>query len=302
MNWSDLMTLDREVAVNTRKTLIVAGIGRSGTGYLTELLSESGLNARHKYVFRGGRYANDGVLSDRVSCARCLNLLDVEVSGFAMPHLEEPAYRGYPVAQLVRHPLAWLRSWSTKCYAASYVERHLGFRPRQLRSTDLYTKRRAPKFEFENVMSRRRGAIEDALRIWCEWNAYVAERASIWMRLEEIDLSALRSLAILAGAEARFDEERAKQALEFTPLNFNSASYVSRPPSERRTRLRWNDLPDSIWRRRARAMAKRFGYGTKSTTMLHIEPKRAVVSPPDPFSDYWGHPVVVEVEEKGREE
>lgn len=233
-----------EAQLRTRKAVIVSGIGRSGTAYVAHVLRQSGLFATHEHVFRGGV---------RAPCAHCIEPLDVEVSGFAMPHLCEPAFRFHPVVLVVRHPLDWLRSWMKKRYAAEYLQAHLG---RRLDGE-------VADWSFGDIdrlgqrwSAKKHYSLDLALEAWVRWNAHVAARAWLFFRVEDMSSDVIRAIADLAGAASRLRDPDA--ALRTVPHDINS---MGRPVTPR---LLWLHLGRSPWRERARSLARRFGYAERS--------------------------------------
>lgn len=218
----------------TPRAVIVSGIGRSGTGYVAEVLRQCGLRATHKHVFRGGQL---------VPCVHCLEQIDVEVSGFAMPHLQDPGFRLHPVVLVVRHPLEWLSSWRVKRYASSYLRAHI-------------EQKSAGKWVPDYGCDPMTGPfVDEALKTWVLWNLHVAKSAHFFFRVEEMKESDVRAIALLSDAEDRLAfTPTITEALEFTPTNFNTASHDPRPT------LYWRSLPKSSWIDPARKLARHFGY------------------------------------------
>lgn len=230
----DYLRTEKAVAVEEPpppRAVIVTGIGRSGTGYVAEVLRKSAMRSSHKHVFHAG------VLNP---CVRCLKHLDVEVSGFAMPHLDDRKFRPYPVVQVVRNPLPWLNSWKQKRYARSYIDAHLP-------DSDV-----APFVEPDPDGIATDAFFTDALRTWFLWNLAIARRAIFFFRVEDMSPDDVEGIALLAGVTA-WDP---KHAIEAVPTDFNTAGSPTHP------RPSWRSLPRSEWRTRARQLATCFGYRT----------------------------------------
>jgi len=220
--------------------VIVSGIGRSGTGYVAEVLRRCGLRAKHEAVFRGGAPAKPPHRQE-------LAQLDVEVSGFAMPHLSEPEFRNLPVVLCVRHPLDWLASWQKKRYAATYLSEHLA-----VQTEDDWISS-ALDSTFPPIPTGETPSGKDLL-IWAYWTLAVAERAVFFFQVEHLRQIDVEAIALLGGMHDKLDTTRLAKSMFRVPRSINSTR--ERP----RTPIDWSDITALKTKRLARAVARRFGY------------------------------------------
>lgn len=135
----------------------VVGTGRSGTGYVAELLRASGANCGHE-----GWWRPDGT-GDRTPG------LDGDSSWLALPDLESRAWSG-PVAHVVRHPVAVVRS---------LVGTRL-FHPDQADGPYArFAREHCP--EVDGLPP-----LEAAVEWWVAWNTRCAAVADVKLRVEDL--------------------------------------------------------------------------------------------------------------------
>ena len=231
-------------------TVLVSGIGRSGTGYVATVLQACGLRAAHKRVFRGGIV--------RPPDPRRLNGLDVEVSGFAAGHLHERAFRQLPVVQVVRHPLDWLASWLTLRYTIDYINRHL-FTDYPQRTDWATTMPGTEPIACPSILHENYG---QELEIWTRWNQLVSVRACFFFQVERMGSDEVRAIAQLAGKRA---QQRLREPVDKAMLHVPRLVNSTRAPAphcvwRQHEHLDWEDIPDSHGKILARRLGRRYGY------------------------------------------
>lgn len=165
--------------------LVIAAMGRSGTGYMAQLLTAAGAPCTHEKVFAAGNQVDLGA-SERDS------------SGFAVPWLGK-LHPTTAVVHVVRHPLDWMTSWQRKRYAGPYLRSYLSFD-----YTRLYTE--SPE--------------RAVMQAWVEWNLNIEKYADLRVRVEEISAQQLQQISELGGATVTPDS--CALALADTPHNVNT--------------------------------------------------------------------------------
>lgn len=149
-----LINIDNQIcqAFGQDPAFIVAGTGRCGTVYVTNLLNALGASCRHEYFYGPEGYNKRiGVKGD--------------VSWLAVPFLEK--YQG-TVLHLVRHPLRVINALiSAKALDNSRLEN------RYVRFLNTY-------FPLTG------NQLEDAIRYYVEWNRKIENYAKLRIRLENI--------------------------------------------------------------------------------------------------------------------
>jgi len=211
--------------------LLVTGCARSGTGYLAALLTELGLECGHERVFapRTVRGAAPIWPED----------VRAESSWLAAPFLAHLP-KGTAVVQLVRHPLAVMRS--------------------NLRIGFFSTPSEYLEHACAHLPSLRQGEpIERAARYWIGWNELIereARRAGLLLqriRLERLDERGLRELC--GALELGVTPARARAALQQVPADTNT-----RGRREQDHLVRLEDLADRSVRLALEEAARRYGY------------------------------------------
>lgn len=168
-----------------RLPLVVTGMARSGTMYVSKLLTEGGLFCGHEKIFcTFGRID----FSD----------LQADSSCFAVPHLGR-LHPHTPVVHLVRNPYAWLKSWQRKRISNGYLDKHLSF-----------------NYSWW-WQSSQAGA---AMQAWIEWNLNCERYAWQRIKLEELDADRLLQLCKLGGIHTSL--ERCLAAVATVPRDVNS--------------------------------------------------------------------------------
>lgn len=169
------------------RALIFTGCGRSGTGYVAQVLSRAGIPTTHEGVFRGYPSPEEqGILYEDT----------VESSWFAVPFVQQFSPGEVAVVHLVRDPRAWVDSWLRSGVRSSpFVKTFL--------------KRWCPE-------AMRVDPMHSALLYWVNWNSKVERTALLRLRIEELDQADL--------AVALQDAGRAvpEAAWPVVPQNFNT--------------------------------------------------------------------------------
>lgn len=167
--------------------LLITGTGRSGTQYISVLLSRLGLQCRHQYVFPGG-VAYDPGKWDSIGESSCM----------AAPFLEEQ--RNTLIIHQVRHPLRVLHSmWAT-------LPGYLGwFHPLANRENMFYSNVRLLLPEIWDV-SQEHG--ERCAYYWLRWNQLIEGYAHRRVRVEEWDDDLLST--VLGNFGLEYGEEQAR--------------------------------------------------------------------------------------------
>ena len=144
--------------------LVITGTGRSGTGYMSKLLTAVGVECGHEQV-----YTPHGVAKKDVPA---------ESSWCAVPHLQSPS------VVIIRHPLKVVKSWLelgiflTRSEWGEFVKRY---------SPMVYTYKRPE---------------DRALARWLYWNMYATSKADLVIRLEDMNLENLNRILKLGGFNA----------------------------------------------------------------------------------------------------
>lgn len=202
-------------------TFVVAGTGRCGTTWLSDVLTSAGVPVGHEDVWTvSGRVERPDLAGD--------------VSMYAAPFLDR--WDG-PVLHMVRHPLACIGSlvgWelpsepNAQGDGGKFVWEHLGFTSSGDRVTD-------------------------SARYWCDWNE-MCERGSPNLRfhVEDIDAVWLSSTMRWLGWSAPVADVK-RAMLKHRPLDYRASAH--RAP----LRLEWSDIREPELGR-VRRLAERYGY------------------------------------------
>lgn len=132
----------------------VIGTGRSGTGHVAALMQASGINCGHESWFQTGERTPG---------------LDGDASWLAVPEIESGAWKG-PVAQIVRHPVAVVRS----LMGIQFFHPELEDAP-------------FPRFAREHcpeIVGLE--PLEAAVEWWVAWNERCARLADVKLRVEDL--------------------------------------------------------------------------------------------------------------------
>lgn len=201
---------------------VVTGCGRSGTRYMSELLTAAGVPCGHEQAYNAdgaGLWALGRQADSSWMAATMLDWVDV------------------PVVLLVRHPLAVVRSW---------VE--IGFFGRD-RSNPTHQPLRA----FASHVYDYEAPADRALAMWLTLTEATLARADLVVRLEWIDAGQLARLLRWAGADpSRADTAFRKTGRTNRHENMRRATGIRHEPT-------WM-AHDGDLTVRARQMARCLGY------------------------------------------
>jgi len=218
------------------KRFLVTGAGRSGTGYIANVLTFLGCLTGHEDIFGPAK------LDDAEEI-----VWPAEVPGdsswLGAPYLDALP-RGTLVLHQVREPVANARSslrirfFSTPSWYRSFAEQH------------------APTLLLGSEPER-------CLRYWLEWNR-MAERARTMpeleysrYRLEDIDRDVVAEICLRLGLEATLP--RIDEVLAQMPRDYNTRGDKSKDAE-----WRWSDLPPGETKRAAEKLAASYGYGLET--------------------------------------
>jgi len=246
----------------TLHPFVVTGCPRSGTHYLSEVLTRVGLVCRHESVF--GPHQSDFT---------GLNGAHGDSSWLAVPFLAQLPGDAIVMHQ-TRHPLDVVRSllgigflddvsrWiegldgaraSIRWRARTLLAGPLGLPqsdlgPRPYGAFRRFVVKHAPEVFDEPTPAER------ALRLWVSWNqAATANSAGIARyqryRIEDLDANLLRDL--LASIGLPVTPEQSALALQTASRDINS---------RRRATIAWVDLPDGPARQDAEELAAQYSY------------------------------------------
>lgn len=215
----------------TVKSLVFTGCGRSGTGYIAQVMQHAGLDAGHERVFAGYPAPEEqGELAPGT----------VESSWFAAPFLQGRPATEVAVVHLVRDPLTWVDSW-------------LRSGAMRRRFTRRYLRRWCPE------VMREDSPLRAAMRFWVRWNERVERHAALRIRIEGVNeeqlACALGDAGLIEPDGSPVSDGRLCQALlpECTPRDYN---HKGGPPRN----LTWGDLPFGFAKKGMQAMADYYGY------------------------------------------
>lgn len=208
----------------TVRSLVFTGCGRSGTGWVAQVLAQAGFGATHEGVFQGrpGPDEQGPLLPDTV-----------ESSWFAAPFVQGVPLTEVAVVHLVRDPRDQIDSWLRAGVMSSpFVKRFL--------------KRWCPE-----MMRVKDDPLRAAMTYWLRWNERVERLAGLRLRIEDLDVPGLTTALADSG---RVDgTERLRQAVLGVPRNYNSKGGKPR-------RLEWDDLPFGLLKKGVMEYAREYGY------------------------------------------
>lgn len=208
------------------KNLVVTGTGRSGTGYVAEILRHAGVSCGHEAVFTPGTVLR-GDVPDWTG-------YDAESSWLALPSLGAFRMRhGGAVVLVVRHPVETVRSFLD-----------LGVFDRVDDYSEAIAKTTPVTMGEEDARSR-------ALAHWVNWNYYSARFADEILRVEDLHPLAFAPYVAALGA----NPERLLAAFDEVPRDVNSKTESKTPvdPDAWRGARR-------VIRKTAAGLARQFGY------------------------------------------
>jgi len=218
------------------RRFLVTGAGRSGTGYIANVLTALGCLTGHEDIF-GPKKLRE---ADEI-------LWPPDVPGdsswLGAPYLDAlPA--GTVVLHQVREPVANVRSslriefFRTPSWYRSFAEQHA---PTLLLGSE----------------------VERCLRYWLEWNR-MAERAKtkpeldyFRYRLEDIDREIVAEICLRIGLDVTLP--RIDEVLAQMPRDYNT-----RGDKTQDAEWRWSDLPPGETKRAAEKLAASYGYGIET--------------------------------------
>lgn len=137
----------------------IIGTGRSGTGYMSRLITESTghTTCGHEAWFRAIGDPEPG--------------FDIDASWLALPHIEAGAWSG-PVVHVVRHPVATVRSLLRTEFFGAIVDTPY------------------PAFALAHCKPAADALavspVDAAIAFWLNWNARCAAVANLTVRLEDV--------------------------------------------------------------------------------------------------------------------
>lgn len=230
------------------KRFLVTGAGRSGTGYIANVLTFLGCLTGHEDIFGPAKLRD---------AQEILWPPDVpgDSSWLGAPFLDALP-EGTVVLHQVREPVANVRSslriafFRTPSWYRSFAEQH------------------APTLLLGSEPER-------CLRYWLEWNR-MAERASTLpqleyfrYRLEDIDAPLVTEICARIGLEVT--PARIAEALEKMPRDYNT-----RGDKKNDGDWRWSELPPGETKRAAEKLALSYGYGPETEAgTLSVLPRHA---------------------------
>ncbi len=246
---------------------VVTGCPRSGTHYLSEVLTRVGLICRHEAVFGpsarsfdgfGGAHGDSSWLAvpflaqlpaDAVVLHQTRHPLEVVRSLLGIGFLEDvSAWRDG--LERARASLRW-RARTLLAGPLGLPDSDLG--PRPLGAFRRFVVDHAPEVFDEPTPAER------ALRLWVSWNRAATAGSATLMgyrryRIEDLDGALLRDLLAVIGLP--LTEQQAGLALNSASREMNS---------RRRADIAWGALPSGSARLDAEALAAEYGYATPST-------------------------------------
>ena len=177
----------------TEPEFVVTGSGRSGTGYISHVLSLLGIRTGHEEWWNPFNRRSGSLRGDASWCA--------------VPHLE--GYGGKVGLQL-RDPLKVMGSLMNGQVFGAGADRE-----------SPYYREKAKHVEFTG------NDLEDAARYVVEWNDRAEERADVVWRLEDLDGELLASIVETLTGQV-VDAEIAGRALEMVPKSQNKHRHTIR--------------------------------------------------------------------------
>jgi hypothetical protein len=231
------------------RRFLVTGAGRSGTGYIANVLTALGCLTGHEDIFGPAKLTD----ADEI-------LWPPEVPGdsswLGAPYLDALPH-GTLVLHQVREPVANARSslrirfFSTPSWYRSFAEQH------------------APALRLGSEPER-------CLRYWLEWNR-MAERARelpnleyFRYRLEDIDGEIVAAICARIGLEAT--PARIAEVLAQLPRDYNT-----RGDKKQDEDWRWSELPPGETKRAVERLAASYGYGAETEAgTLSVLPRQGL--------------------------
>jgi hypothetical protein len=219
-----MVVVDREFyeAWQSRSRFVITGTGRSGTGFMSKVLSGVGVPCYHESV-----YGPDG--EAKWSFQRG------DSSWLALPHLEAGDFDGY-VLHVVREPVATINSFvGIRFFDDAMADKHGAYRQ--------FAEVHAPEvFELSDPVER-------AVAWWVVWNERCAAVADATVRVE--DLSGDDLVPLVRAGGAWHSPHQLTEAIAKVPTDVNSRE---------KAELGWDDLPEGEWLGRLKVLAVGYGY------------------------------------------
>jgi len=223
-----------------RPRIVVVGSMRSGTGYVSRVLSECGVRCGHEAVFN---YDGFGGWKDYAA----------DSSWLALPALS--SLENVLIVHLVRHPVAVARS------ATSFF--HQG------PEDSVY--HRTIHQMIPDVFSTRSDPLERFAYYWVAWNRLVDTHVNdaliegrcgaIRWRVEDLISTYDHQFGtVLRTCGYYVSDERANRSLKMVPLNYNTHAVVDPHPK----RYTWDDLETTLVGSEIGRLAREYGYEPKS--------------------------------------
>ena len=224
---------------------IVTGCSRSGTGYISELLSAIGFECGHERIFNIHRVLDLEKLSD--------NFVDFPKKHGDSSHLAVPFLKDLPngtvVLHQVRHPVPVIRSHMGIRYFANPYQPSMYLADNHPDFLKFIARHCPDVFEDGDELKR-------CMRYWVLWNR-LAQRAEqidglryLRYKVESISRPLIRQIFTLLGSECNND------------IIDNALSSVSRSTN---TRLRdfsvsWETIPEGNTKETVKQLAIEYGY------------------------------------------
>ena len=220
-----LVEVDRKFFEDWRRShrFVVTGTGRSGTGFVSKVLSTAGVPCHHEKVF--------------TPAGEDWGWRRGDSSWLAVPFLD--GFDGF-VLHVLRDPLAVVNSMVGILFFEDELPDDVAL---LIGPYQAFAREHAPEvFELGDPVER-------AVAWWVVWNERVAPFADAWVRVEDLVGSDLVALARAAGGF--HSDVDLQAALERVPGDVNS---------RRSAGLGWGDLPEGEWLNRMRVLAVEYGY------------------------------------------
>jgi hypothetical protein len=220
-----LLEVNRRFYETWRDTnrFVVTGTGRSGTGYLSKVLTKLGVPCFHEETFTPAGVDWEWRRGDS--------------SWMAAPHL--PHFDGY-VLHLVRDPLDVINSMTG-----------IGFFDDTLEAREAHGMWRLFAEEHAPQVFGLSDPVERAMAWYVEWNRLIERYADKRLQVETVTGEDLLDLVRASGAW--HSPHEIQQAIDKVDTTINT---------RRRASLTWDDLPDGETLDELRIMVKEYGYET----------------------------------------
>lgn len=208
--------------------LLITGTPRSGTVFISKVISALGVRCRHEFVFDSGDCAFHPTRLPEV---------DVEVSWVAPPLLDKLP-DSVPLLHQVRHPLKVIRCILHNHFLRPGTEHiHIKrFMVDSCNDIDLTDE------------------LDAAIKFWIQWNEMIEPYAIRRFQIEQMTPRALQSILKAIGTDKMLDEIRT--ALELVPKDAN------RCVGDHSEELTWATVMRSESGEELSKLATKYGYST----------------------------------------